>query len=222
VPFQPFNITFNAYNYAYFPFPYVEARRVSRANVADLFPGELNGFQFAELPASDMTGPDRGLLLPFVNPLRPLTLGTARPTLPPTLADVSSVDDWTGGYLGARALPQMYCWVPTILPPFFEILSADMLPHWYQKSSTDFFVWHVKAPATKALFFDALFGGNAIPPMRAVAAAKPTQGSIIDGDAHYVAKMVPVVKASAIPSLPALAIYDDKLRGIFKVRPIFH
>jgi hypothetical protein len=92
-----------------------------------------------------------------------------------------------------------------------------MLPLWYKKNGTDYFVWHVKAPRTKALFFDSLFGGDSIPAMRAVAAAKPTEGSIQRGDSNYVAKMVPVRKTMIAP-----AIFDNMLTGLFKVRPILH
>src|SRR5262249_26756454 len=221
--FWAFRGPFELYNAAYANLPYMEARKVSHANVKELFPGEVDKFKFAELELGDI-GSDPPMVIPFVH--ASLTnAGTARPYL--QLGSVDRVDEGTSAKIQSpAAVPPtglFGAWegpAPCVhwgIPPVPG--ETDLLQFWFKKSEgTNYFVWHVKAPATKALFFDRLFGGTSIPEMRAVAAAKPIGGSIENGDAHYIAKMVPVRKTMLAPF-----IYDDKVKSfLYRIRPILH
>jgi hypothetical protein len=221
--FWVFRAPFEFYNAAYANLPYMEARKVSVANVNELFPGEGNRFRFAEVELGDI-GSDPGLVIPFVH--ASLTNGgSARPFL--QLASVDRVDEGTEARIKYPAPVPPVGLFPTWQGPAFCVHwgippvpgTTDLLQFFFKKSEgTNYFVWHVKAPKTKAFFFDRLFGGTSIPEMRAVAAAKPIGGSIEKGDAHYIAKMVPVRKTMLAP-----AIYDDKMKSLlYKFRPILH
>lgn len=85
---------------------------------------------------------------------------------------------------------------------------------WYQKQDTNpiSFVWVVKAPPSRARFFDSFFGPYLIPEMTAASAARPVGGEIKKADAAYVAKFVPVREMLG-------SIWDSRLQ---RPRAILH
>ncbi len=192
--YEVYNVPIQILNRAYANIPYVEAKRVSEYNIADLFPGEaMNNFSFREVDPSPEVG----------------TVGLARDLL--ALMSVGEVSNGTSpetaipypipGLLGpgAESSHSQLCWttcgicpacVPCTLP------NSWSFPLWYKKSSdsTKYFVWIVKAPKTKGLMFDGFFGPDLIPEMRAIAVSRPVGGSIVDGDARYTVQMMPARK----------------------------
>ena len=92
--------------------------------------------------------------------------------------------------------------------------------YWWQKSDFEtVFVWVVESPETRAIFNPfGVFGDDAIPLMRAAAAAKPVGGNIEEGKDDYAAKMVALGKTQRPLSIGhGGGVYDP----IFdKVRPL--
>jgi hypothetical protein len=208
-------IAFNAIAYVYTNYAYVEAKRVTAYNAVDLFPNE-SAVTGSESSFSDFEGGN----IPY----------SRNQKLSP-LVDVRQVEDGTW--------PNY--WFPLHASTRYEsyaCLSTSFIPHpelrfshydvWYEKTPSDrpaYFVWIVKAPATKAILFDEFFGGNIIPQMWAAAAARPVGGSIGDGDSTYVAKMVPlseVLPGNRLPGasyVPAGALWDSVVQ---KLRMVTH
>jgi hypothetical protein len=167
--------------------PYDEAKRVSRYNSYDFFPGEVEVFEAdrdsyvewdsdADVGIESSRPRDRLVVSPQVED------GTMPVTRLPALSP-------------SRRHVTFTC--TTLAPPFIRIIDRD-IDVWYEKAQgTDFFVWRVKAPATRALMFDEVFGPNAIPEMKAVAVAQPVGGSIKDGEPRYIVNMVPTALVMA-------------------------
>ena len=200
--------------------PQKEARRVSSYNISDLFPGEeVNDFSFSEEPSADGLFPGR-LPLPGFVPVLPVTNGATA---------VPDDHDWEGE-TGFEHIPNTgdddeewegftqdwYCWVEgTIAPPRFQDLTMPT-PPWLRIFPNAgvrpwMFSWEITAPATKALMFDNFFGPNAIPEMKAVAAAQPVGGDIEEGLSRYRTRLVPVSRLSLTYPLPFEI--DDPLFG---------
>jgi Flp pilus assembly protein TadG len=172
---------YDSVNAAFARIPRQEAHRVSRYNILDLFPGELALFEgagdsFAEWDLA----PDVGI-------------GPSRPER--RLVETEQVPDGTPpnsvvpALAPSRQSVTFTCVSPE--PPFLRVVTAE-LDVWMRKAGegTDYFVWRVKAPATRALMFDSIFGPDAIPEMKAVAVAQPIGGSIEEGRPEYVVRMV--------------------------------
>ena len=86
-----------------------------------------------------------------------------------------------------------------------------------------YFVWRVKAPATKAIMFDSIIGPNAIPAMSAVGVVKPVgdrsrRGNIAKGDIGYKVKVVPASKAMTFAGF----IRDQLYKGFGGIRYVTH
>lgn len=149
-----------------------EAERVTRYNAMDLFPGERLEMRETDL----MSG-----------------FGNHRPRF--GLVELQEVADGTRpsalALSNARKNASWTCL--NVRPPFVEARSGRF-GLWNEKrpGRPIAFIWIVKAPAIRARLFDRFFGGFLIPRMTAVAAAKPVGGSIRDGKARYVAKLIPV------------------------------
>ena len=203
-----------------------DAAHVTDFNARDLFPSEVgNGvdpdhqIQWGE--------PTLGLAPTSDSPLQELPILSAGPGGARDLGLVvylENVDDGTndetlglipsrthiGGYVCIRSCGP-FCAYPT-----WESQDVDV---WQRKKreSPLIFVWAVRAPKTKAVAFDWLFGPDAIPEMTAVAAAKPIGGSIEKAKEEYVAKMVPVDKAMKLGGY----IMDMKYSP-FMLRKVLH
>jgi hypothetical protein len=160
-----------------------EARRVSRYNIDDLFPGELVAFdstanQYAEFdPAPDVAvrrGRDPNELMPSEE----VPDGTPPVSTRPAEANAIRQVSWQ-------------CIFDKQL--FTKTESFNV---WFRRTGQNpqYFVWRVKAPATRALMFDSLLGPNAIPEMKAVAVAHPVGGWIERGESEYITKMVRVAR----------------------------
>lgn len=180
---------YHAVAYVYTNYAYVEANRVTAYNAIDLFPGErIEGSEtsLATFEAGNIPYRRNQKFSPLV--------------------DTRQVDDgtwsnhWASSH-GSIRHAAYACW--TLKPPFIES-RASSYDVWYVKtpaSAPDYFVWVVRAPRTKALMFDELFGGDIIPEMWAAAAARPVGGSIGDGRPGYVAKVVPLSEVMPVGSL---------------------
>jgi hypothetical protein len=183
-------------------------RNVSSFNLLDLFPGEdPNTFDFA----NGDTDADAGLFnvygtgqTPWLVITGPVDDGTSPesgtplwsnetpydyvPDAPFSLNDSSiGVDTWT-------------CYEPPA--EVSEVVFVHPVPWWKLErlGQAYYFIWRVKAPATKAIMFDSIIGPNAIPEMKAVAVTKPVgdgdrKGEIARGDIGYRVKLVPASKA---------------------------
>lgn len=192
---------FSGVNYAYANYPYMEAKRVSQYNIRDLFPGEVDRFTFDEWSLSPEVGVF-GLKRDLTN-----LMGTE------DVPDGTSPNGAVPGIIGSQKSLFYVC--ESFPPPKIEFRNRDY-DVWYQKADDQvkYFVWIVTAPASKALMFDSLFGGDAIPEMKAIAVAKAVGGTIKDGESDYITKMVPVTKVSAP------VILDTKYDRGF--RPVLH
>jgi hypothetical protein len=203
------DVAYDAIAHVYTNYAYLEAKRVTSYNAIDLFPGEE--IEGSETSLTSFEGGN----IPFRRnqKLRPLV-------------DSREVDDGTWAKpwwpIGSTREESYVCISGKIIPhpePRFN----EKYPVWFEKTGDPaYFVWVVRAPATRALMFDSFFGGNAIPEMWAAAAARPVGGSIADGEDTYVAKMVPLSEVLPRPfgsSVPAGAIYDAALG---RVRAVLH
>lgn len=196
---QPFDIGITkVLNPVYSIYPYGEARRISEANVAELFRSE-EGFLYREINLD----PETGIVacVPTADSPTPLCRDVK------SLMEIEQVPDgtmpedpWLFNLIPSRRSFATPCktHIGPIPVPSFRNFRFDV---WYKRSGSDprFFAWVVTAPPTKALMFDFFFGP--IPSMTAAAAAKPVGGSIEKGRAQYVAKMVPLSKVM-FPSVP--------------------
>ncbi|HYB44185.1 MAG TPA: Tad domain-containing protein [Candidatus Methylomirabilis sp.] len=186
----PFAAGITTINTAYSIYPYAEARRISAYNVDDLFPGEGDQFAYQEIDIPDVVCTDGPLC-------RDATALMSTEDVPdgtsPEDAWVPSLFDSVKEKGPIPCLQQVFLIkVPSARTYDFNV--------WYQRSGTNprYFVWVVKAPATKAFMFDFFFGPNAIPEMTAVGVAKPVGGSIVKGQAQYVAKIVQASNAMPV------------------------
>lgn len=191
--------------------PYDEAARVTWYNTQDLFPGETLRWYEGYRPFVFDGGEDEGSdEMPFVKSRHTACLEQpfiAGKVPLPCLVDLEPLDTSItyGGWCGIYPCVKTYSYTK-----------------WWEKSDGEsIFVWVVEAPETRALFNPfGLFGDDAIPMMRAAAAAKPAAGTIESGDADYRVKMVPLTKASMGFSVEAAvrsAVYDpvfDKWRPV--------
>jgi len=177
---------FNITNRGFARVPYSEALRVSRANVADLFPDELpqfdgDGSSFLESDLSPEVGiaPQRDLM--DLLPSEQVDEGTYPHGLPALAPSTRRVNYSCVG----------------LFPPGLQARTEE-LDVWFEKrdDAPSSFVWIVKAPAMQAVMFDDVFGPDTIPEMRAAAAARPVGGSILEGRSEYVVKMVPLARVS--------------------------
>jgi putative Flp pilus-assembly TadE/G-like protein len=182
---------YEAINWTYAPYAYAEARRISAYNAADLFPPESNRLSYREFDPS----PEAGFIM-CLDDLQ--NLGLCRDLLSLMKSEdvpdgTEPEDTWVPALFDSVKQRTFVCkrQLGPIPIPSSTVFQFDV---WYQRSSTKtrYFVWRVKAPATKAFVFDSFFGPNAIPEMTAVGVAKPVGGSIKKGQDRYVAKMVPV------------------------------
>jgi hypothetical protein len=182
------DVPLQAINLAYANIPYTEAKRVSKYNIADLFPGEnVSDFEFKEADYNLDTGvimPARDIMnLMDIEQVDGTDPKTSYPSVPPL-----------GG--GADRSYSQWCWYSC--GPFCIMVRNQTwdFDTWYKKSSSGskHFVWLVKSPKTKGLMFDGFFGPDLIPEMKAVAAARPVGGSIVDGDARYTMQLRPASK----------------------------
>jgi hypothetical protein len=168
-----------------------QAERVTKYNVMDLFPGEEQQIQMSETDAE---------------------YGFSSPRPQGKLVDLKEVEDGTRPQFpalsAARKRANWICLTP--LP----VKQSGVFGLWFEKvpGNPIAFVWVVKAPATRARVFDSFFGGRIVPPMTAVAAAKPVGGNIKEAKAKYVAKFIPVRDLRS-------AVWDALKR---KSRPVLH
>lgn len=187
---------------------YDEAKRHSLFNLDDLFPGERDNFEFSTTAgpgAGAVAAPANGNIVPM-----PLLEGDKLYTgdhewsreLPTQLAAELSVKitgrlPWAVSKAGS-GFESWQC--ATLLPPTaFEIFMPGPAGFKLQQLGPMpyLFVWRVtERRATRALFFDRIFGPNAIPPMTAVAVAKAVGGDVQRGLSHYRVKMLPVSRYS--------------------------
>ncbi len=201
-------------NFVFSQLPEMEARRVSMENVADLFPGEQGRFE----DAFDEWDPALGIF-------------NARSQFSDMPIEEVSEDSephpaiWNMPFGMARSQhnPWWFCFTACVGFVCDWHIETDTFSHWYRKSGDDpqYFVWRVTAPAVPSMMFDDIFGP--IPEMSAIAVAKPVGGSIEEGTDTYVAKMVPVARASVVNRyvarwLPA-ALFDTEAR---RFRAVFH
>jgi hypothetical protein len=186
-----------------------EAKRVSDYNAGDLFPGET--LDYSEYDLSQETG--------FITPHRNFLF----------MMDISRVDDGTDPQTSYPALPplgkgskQSYTQlclktVGLIKVPIVKSWDWNV---WWKKSDSDtkYFAWIATAPASRLMIFDAFFGPNGMPKMKAAAAARPVGGSIVDGHPTYVAEMVPVKKVQTMGGF----ILDSMKAGFGGMRKVTH
>jgi hypothetical protein len=198
----------------YAKIPYDEAARVTWYNNQDLFPGEQLQWYEGFRPGWFSSGSDTiSNEVPF---------GKSRPTfcmeqpfpytkLPlPCLVDLDPINT-SITYFTPRFPPFSCCPVETY-----------SYTKWWEKTGLEIlFVWIVEAPPTRPHYNPfGLFGDDAIPMMRAAAAAKPVGGTIESGDDEYRAKFVPLTQASMLLQVENIlrqAVYDptvDKWRPI--------
>ena len=167
----------------------LEAQRASDYNLIDLFPGEGN-FRYREVDYAALILPRRGFRTEQV------PQGTSTRAV------------WS--LHSARRNWPYHC--VTFPPPEYHYRPGNYQV-WYRKvdDGPKYFVWVVTAPRAKAVMFDKLFGGDAIPEMQAAAAARAVGGSIEEGRRTYVAKMVPL--SEVMPSVRGVTgFYDSLLR----------
>lgn len=82
------------------------------------------------------------------------------------------------------------------IPPFPIQNQSERYTTWYQEkddSKPQTFLAEITAPPTPARLFPNVFGN--IPEMVAIGAARPTGGSIKEGNAEYIVQVVPVASA---------------------------
>jgi hypothetical protein len=220
-------------NLGYMFRPYTEARRVSEYNIQDLFPGELDRFEFAERDLSPEVGimPRRNLIpAPTggqgefergVYNLKQVGNGTRPRPFGPNLG-AGSRRQWRPVCLGFRTIRVLGRRI-RIPVPFRETIPVNV---WYEKANpgADHFVWLVTVAPTRALMFDSILGPNAIPEMRAVGVAKPVGGHVGRGESTYVVKMVPAARAMALSYGSYGAINDSSYSGSVtgSLRPVTH
>lgn len=171
ISYNATNSLMNLVNRGYGQRAAAEARRVTQQNAQDLFPGE--SISMDESDGWGLKSPRPSTVL--VN-LVPVPANT--PTAPeyPALSPAKVFAKWS------------------CLPPPPPPGRASSFGVWFQKlkSPEIAFVWVVKAPQTRARFFDSFFGPYLIPEMTAAAAARPVGGEIKLAKDKYVAKMVPL------------------------------
>ena len=198
----------------YAKIPYDEAARVTFYNNQDLFPGEqlqwYEGYRPVVFDGRDDVMSEE---MPIIKSRETVCWTQPFPfvkfPLAPCLIDEDPV---------RRPSPTS----APATPPSWPTRARSTFDHTYWWEKSDFetmFVWVVEAPETRAIFnpFD-VFGDDAIPLMRAAAAAKPVGGSIEEGKDDYAAKMVSLGKTQRPLSIAqGGGIYDP----IFdKVRPL--
>jgi Putative Flp pilus-assembly TadE/G-like len=190
---------------------YNEAKGASSFNARDLFPGET--LDYNEYDLSQEAG--------FITPMHRDLI---------QMMDLQKVDDGTNpkSSYSDLALPplgpgstQSYT-QPCV--KFFGPVAVPWVGHWdwnvwYKKSSSQvrYFAWIVKAPKSRLMIFDAFFGPNGMPEMKAAAAARPVGGSIVDGRPTYVAEMVPVKRVMTLPF-----IRDPMSASLGGIRQVTH
>jgi hypothetical protein len=184
--------------------PFDEASRVTWYNTQDLFPGEqlqwYEGYRFlgdteeadTEMPWMK-SRPTVCLEQPFIAGQIPL----------PCLTDLEPRNETItyGGWCGIIPCAKTYNYI-----------------EWWEKGpARDVFVWVVEAPQVRPLFNPyGLFGDDAIPRMRAAAAAKPAGGTIESGDSDYRVLMVPLSQASISPLAAEAALQGGVYDPIFE------
>jgi hypothetical protein len=192
---------YQAASRAYANIPYMEARSVSEFNASHLFPGEE--LTYGEWSLSPEVNAWTLRLPPFNRDL--LSVMTTKQVDDGT--ELSSVP-WWARFLASDAKSTLR--YGCISYGRLEVRNR-WYPVWYEKAEDEVksFVWIVAAPARRAAMFDGLFrrlGVEPMPPMRAMAVAKPVGGTIVDGEAEYVAKMTPAGRAMVTAGL----IYDGR------------
>jgi len=167
-----------------------EAREVTRYNAIDLFPGERLTMREFDFESGIVPQRPGGRLVD----LEEVPSGTAPAVSSPTPGFSTKTWSCLQG--------------PAVLP------RSASFGLWFQNASSDpiQFVWVVKAPRTRARFFDQLFGSFSIPEMTAAAVAKPIGGDIRRGRTDYVAKMTALRKVTG-------QVFDAVFR---KIRPVHH
>lgn len=201
-------------NMGYAKIPYDEAARVTFYNNQDLFPGEqLQWYEGYRPVVFDGRDDEMSEEMPIIKSRETVCWVQPFPfmkfPLAPCLVDEEPIDD-TFMYLGI-------CYALFVAYPCPEFFDHT---YWWKKSDFEtVFVWVVEAPETRAIFNPfGVFGDDAIPLMRAAAAAKPVGGNIEEGQDDYAAKMVPLGKAQRPLSLAhGGGIYDPIFE---KVRPL--
>lgn len=207
-------LTLQTVNLGYTRLPFQEARRVSRYNEYDLFPSEVGQLQYLEWdPAPDARIQARRNTMPLppdngVFSLTQVSNGT-RPR-----SDIPALS-------GARRSAFWICYCSTCPPPLQWQPRSASFDVWYRKAdpSPNYFSFIVKIPRTSALLFDRFLGGDAIPEMKAAAAAKPVGGSIERRESKYISKMVPLrnvmggLLSGLLPTGPPAIVFTDGLGG---------
>ncbi|MCX6552465.1 MAG: pilus assembly protein TadG-related protein [Acidobacteria bacterium] len=166
-----------------------EANRVTTYNAMDLFPGE-------EVEMGEVDS---------VN-------GFASPRPKDKVVDLMEVPSGTAPQFPASSVAKKRAnWLCLAPAP---VKQSGTFGLWFQKvpGNPVGFVWVVKAPATKARVFDSFFGGNIVPKITAVAAAKPVGGNIKEAKEKYVTKFIPVRDIRG-------SVWDEQKR---KNRPVLH
>ncbi len=200
-------------NLGYAKIPYDEAARVTFYNSHDLFPGEQIQWYEGYRPVAFDGHDQMSMEMPIIKSRQTVCWTQPFPftklPLAPCLVDEEPIDR-TFTYLGI-------CYALFVAYPCPEFFDHT---YWWKKSEFEtVFVWVVEAPETRAIFnpFN-VFGNDAIPMMRAAAAAKPVGGSIEDGRDDYAAAMVPLSRTQR-PLSPGGSIYDSIFE---KARPLVY
>lgn len=204
-----FGLAYDAENVLYALRARREARRASVFNSVDLFPGEQ--LNFMEHSLADTL--ELGGILPFV--ARNYGVLAITPQVPDgthikaiSFLQSRLISSWADVILvpATRSLDYACVTIYYIRNPvtderinlhYYQYRHAEFKVWRHKIPRVDSFVWIAKAPATRALMFDNMFGGNSIPAMTAVGVAKPVGGEIEGGSEDYVAKMVPVASVMA-------------------------
>jgi hypothetical protein len=177
----PFAVAYEVINRFYANWPYMEARRISELNVDQLFPGERGRRQFSFREVDLL--PEGGLgTIPLKRDLMAAMESEQVPDGTRPVTDLPSA-------FNSRRRITLPCLVKIV--PTIRTFNMDV---WFRKRGRDvkYFVWWVRVKETKALMFNSFFGP--IPPMTAVAVAKPVNGSLVRGESEYVTKLVPASK----------------------------
>lgn len=191
-----------------------EAKRVSDYNAGDLFPGEQSQLSYAEYDFS----PETGVIIPH----RDLVM----------LMDIDRVPDGTDPQTSIPEIPPNIFLGPSSVQHNTQLCLQQVGPikvpvvrswNWNQfwkksSSETKYFAWIATAPASRLMIFDAFFGPNGMPQMKAAAAARPVGGSIEKGHPTYVAEMVPVKKVQTMSGF----ILDSMKSGFGGMRQVTH
>lgn len=193
------NAVYTAENVGYGQLAHSEATSASDFNAADLLPGEH--LEYAEFDSLSEAFQDP---LGVIPPARSAVWLDDSPvvddgTMPKAVTVLKYIPFAQYFIIKSQKHLNYSCLEPVAFPPFviYRDLSHDFIT-WYRKSDgVKSFVWIVKAPAVKALMFDSVFGGTAIPEMRAAAVAKPIGGEIEAGKWDYIAKMMPLATVMA-------------------------